>query len=170
MNPFKKTWKLFHLLGNLGWKNTSFNVQALWMNEWISWTSLNCHSQSIVSYVPSGNWFDWRPKIYMFVKNIYITCKWNENEFICSSFECLLNLQRTNELFINIHFSLMGNKFCLLHPKLLILYDKATVSVCMGGHCSLPVECFGGWGKGEPGEARGGRGKDQWVHYAPGSH
>ncbi len=22
-------------------------------------------------------------------------------------------------------------------------------------HCPFPMECFGGWGKGEPGEARG---------------
>jgi hypothetical protein len=24
-----------------------------------------------------------------------------------------------------------------------------------GGHCPFPMECFGGWGKGEPSEARG---------------
>jgi hypothetical protein len=37
------------------------------------------------------------------------------------------------------------------------------MSVCLCGqcledsssHCPFPVECFGGWGKGEPGEARG---------------
>jgi hypothetical protein len=53
-------------------------------------------------------------------------------------------------------------------------------------YLSFPVECFGGWGKGELGEARSkgparggggghGRGRSGWggarrVHYALGSH
>jgi hypothetical protein len=55
------------------------------------------------------------------------------------------------------------------------------MSVCLCGqcledssnHCPFPVECFGGWGKGEPGETRGwggqhGRGRGGTGGKGPG--
>jgi hypothetical protein len=46
-------------------------------------------------------------------------------------------------------------------PSYILKLQCLSVRLCgqcledSSSHCPFPVECFGGWGKGEPGEARG---------------
>jgi hypothetical protein len=99
-----------------------------WMNEWISWTFMKfvIHNQLFhrLPYLVGIDLIEAQRFIICLSKKniyIYITCKWNTNEFICSKLWMLgwtfKELMNSLFYFINIHFSLVGNKVLSFAPK-----------------------------------------------------